>query len=59
MQLLREKEMHDVTVVAGGIIPAEDREQLLQSGISVIFGPGTSTKEIVDVIRTQSSQALG
>ena len=54
MRLLREKEMHDVTVVAGGIIPAEDRELLLRSGISAIFGPGTSTKEIVDVIRTQA-----
>ncbi len=54
LQLLREKEMHDVAVVAGGIIPAEDRELLLQSGISAIFGPGTSTKEIIDVIRTQA-----
>ena len=50
MRRLREKGMQDVTVVAGGIIPQEDREPLLQSGLKRIFGPGTSTQEIVEFI---------
>ena len=49
---LREKGMDDVTVVAGGIIPEEDREPLLQSGITAVFGPGTSTKDIVEFIKS-------
>ncbi len=51
MQGLREKGMEEVVVVAGGIIPQEDREALLAMGIRGIFGPGTSTGEIVDFIR--------
>jgi methylmalonyl-CoA mutase C-terminal domain/subunit len=48
---LREKGMGDVVVVAGGIIPEEDREALLKAGIAAIFGPGTSTTTIVQSIR--------
>ena len=50
MRGLREKGMEDVTVLAGGIIPEEDRESLLQTGIKGIFGPGTSTRDIVEFI---------
>lgn len=48
---LSEKDMEDVVVVAGGIIPEEDRAPLLEAGIAVIFGPGTSTGTIVESIR--------
>ena len=51
MDGLREKEMVDVTVIAGGIIPDSDREVLLQAGLKAIFGPGTSTQDIVKFIR--------
>ena len=51
MRCLRERQMEDVTVLAGGIIPEEDREPLLQAGIAAIFGPGTSTQDIVGYIR--------
>ena len=51
MRRLREKAMDDVMVVAGGIIPEEDRAPLLQSGIKAIFGPGTSTRDIVEFIK--------
>ena len=52
MDILREKGMEDVTVVAGGIIPEEDHETLKQMGIQGIFSPGTSTQQIVEFIRT-------
>ena len=58
MQGLREKDMEDVTVVAGGIIPEEDREALLQSGIKAIFGPGTSTREIVESIQKAVAEKI-
>ena len=51
MRCLREKGIEDVTVLAGGIIPQEDREPLLKTGIKAVFGPGTSTQDIVEFIR--------
>ncbi|HOU05390.1 MAG TPA: cobalamin B12-binding domain-containing protein, partial [Smithellaceae bacterium] len=52
MELLKEKDMDDVLVVGGGIIPEEDIEGLKKAGIAAIFGPGTPTAEIVEFIRT-------
>jgi len=51
MELLKEKDMDDVLVVGGGIIPEEDIEGLKKAGIAAIFGPGTPTAEIVEFIR--------
>ena len=51
VQGLAERGMSDVLVVAGGIIPEGDREDLLQQGISALFGPGASTQEIVAYIQ--------
>ena len=51
MDLLREYDMDDVLVVAGGIIPDEDVPALNEMGVKGIFGPGTSTDEIVRFIR--------
>ena len=51
MRLLQEEEMDDVKVLLGGIIPEQDRKILLEMGISAVFGPGTSTSEIVEFIQ--------
>jgi methylmalonyl-CoA mutase, C-terminal domain len=51
MALLREKGMHEVTVVIGGIIPDADIPALKQAGIAQVFLPGTPTQTIVDFIR--------
>ena len=51
MELLREKGMHDVTVLIGGIIPDADVPALKQAGIAEVFLPGTPTQAIVDFIR--------
>jgi methylmalonyl-CoA mutase C-terminal domain/subunit len=51
MQLLRENNMDDVLVLLGGIIPDEDIPQLKELGVGAIFGPGSTTDEIVSVIR--------
>ena len=47
---LEEKEMKDVVVFGGGIIPDEDIPKLKQQGVKEIFGPGTSTVEMIDWI---------
>jgi len=51
MELLKEKGVHDVLVIGGGIIPDEDVAPLKEVGIAEIFGPGTYTDEIVKYIR--------
>jgi methylmalonyl-CoA mutase C-terminal domain/subunit len=56
MELLREKGLNDVLVVGGGIIPDEDIAELKKSGIAEIFGPGTSTEQIVNFIQTHARQ---
>ena len=48
---LKENEMGDVVVVAGGIIPEDDRPVLQEMGVTSVFGPGTPTSEIVEAIR--------
>ena len=50
--LLKEKQMEDVLVVVGGIIPDEDTELLKQMGVAAVFQPGASLEAIVDFIRT-------
>ena len=59
MELLRSQGMEDVLVVLGGIVPEQDREPLAQMGVAAVFGPGTSTQQIVEYIRStgQSSGA--
>jgi methylmalonyl-CoA mutase C-terminal domain/subunit len=51
VQLLQKKGLHDVLVIGGGIIPQEDIPFLKEKGVSAIFGPGTSIKEIANYIR--------
>ncbi|MCW4036257.1 MAG: cobalamin B12-binding domain-containing protein [Candidatus Bathyarchaeota archaeon] len=51
MELMKAKEMTDVLVIAGGIIPKEDIQPLKDAGISEIFGPGTPTDDIVRYIK--------
>ncbi len=55
MELLREKDMTDVKVVVGGIIPDQDAEALKQQGVAAIFQPGASLDAIVGFIRAAVS----
>jgi methylmalonyl-CoA mutase C-terminal domain/subunit len=52
VELLREKDAQDITVIGGGIIPEQDFPALYSSGIKAIFTPGASLDSIVDWIRT-------
>jgi methylmalonyl-CoA mutase C-terminal domain/subunit len=48
---LRDAGAADVLVVAGGIIPEEDRAGLEAAGIAAIFGPGSTIAEIATYLR--------
>lgn len=52
INLMKEKQMDDVLVTGGGIIPEADAEQLKQLGVGKLFPPGTSTIAIVEYITT-------
>jgi len=56
MELLREKEMTDVLVVVGGIIPDEDANELKKLGVAEVFQPGASLEKIVTFIRESVQQ---
>lgn len=50
-KLLKDRNMEDVLVVGGGVIPEEDIPALKKAGIAGVFGPGTPTDDIADFIR--------
>ncbi|MBV9612853.1 MAG: cobalamin B12-binding domain-containing protein [Acidobacteriaceae bacterium] len=56
MELLREKEMTDVLVVVGGIIPDDDAAVLKKLGVAEVFQPGASLERIVHFIRDSVGQ---
>ena len=47
MELMRENDLGDVPVFVGGIIPNDDIPALQQAGVAGIYGPGTSTEDII------------
>jgi methylmalonyl-CoA mutase C-terminal domain/subunit len=52
MNLLREQDMGDVIVVAGGIISDHDAQILKnEHGVSAVYGPGTPTQQIIQFIQ--------
>jgi methylmalonyl-CoA mutase, C-terminal domain len=57
MELLKQKQMDDVIVLVGGIVPDEDAEQLKKLGVAAVFQPGASLEEIVEFIRRKAPQA--
>lgn len=53
MELLKENQMSDVFVVAGGVIPDEDIPELKKIGIREVFTPGASVNKVIDFIKNQ------
>jgi methylmalonyl-CoA mutase C-terminal domain/subunit len=51
LDLLRDKEMTDVKVIVGGIVPDEDAEALKRLGVAAVFQPGARLDAIVSFIR--------
>ncbi|MDK1028057.1 MAG: cobalamin B12-binding domain-containing protein [Anaerolineae bacterium] len=51
LELLKANGLENVKVFIGGIIPDEDLPRLKEMGVSGIYGPGTSTEEIIKQVR--------
>ncbi|MBK8519907.1 MAG: cobalamin B12-binding domain-containing protein [Ferruginibacter sp.] len=49
--LMKAKEMNDVLLTGGGIIPEEDMDELNKMGVGKLFAPGATTSEIADYIK--------
>ncbi|HVP76833.1 MAG TPA: cobalamin B12-binding domain-containing protein [Thermodesulfobacteriota bacterium] len=58
ISLFRQKGMKDIYIIAGGIIPDGDVPGLKKMGIKEVFGPGTTTAQVVrcvkDLVRDKS-----
>jgi methylmalonyl-CoA mutase len=57
IQALKQQGADDIIVIAGGVIPQQDYAFLEQSGVSLIFGPGTpipeAARKVLDAINTK------
>lgn len=49
--LMKEKQMDDVLLTGGGIIPEEDMKELNRQGVGKLFPPGTTTSDIAGYIK--------
>ncbi|HRX03045.1 MAG: cobalamin B12-binding domain-containing protein [Anaerolineae bacterium] len=58
VELLHAEGMDDVIVLVGGIIPDEDIAPLRAAGVEGIFGPGTSTQDIVAFIHERTAEPV-
>jgi len=50
MNLMKEKNIADVKLVIGGVIPPDDVAELEKSGVDAVFTPGTRKSTIIDKI---------
>jgi methylmalonyl-CoA mutase C-terminal domain/subunit len=53
VELLAEQGADDIMVIGGGIIPEQDIPELKAKGTREVFGPGSSTQDIIAYIREQ------
>ena len=53
VELLKEQGADDILVFGGGVIPDEDREELLAKGISEIFVPGNGTQRTIEFLKAR------
>jgi methylmalonyl-CoA mutase C-terminal domain/subunit len=51
LELLAERDVHDMVVFGGGIIPEADIPELERLGVAKIFTPGATTQSIVEWVR--------
>lgn len=52
LELLKKNDSSDIIVFGGGIVPKDDVAALKKLGVKEIFLPGTSTKQVVDWVRS-------
>ncbi len=50
IELLKLRGAGDISVIVGGIIPAEDVDKLFELGVGAVFGPGSSLADITATV---------
>ena len=56
---LKARGIDDRMVLAGGIIPEDDIQPMKEMGVREVFGPGTSTVDIIEYIKENISARQG
>ena len=51
LNLMKEKDVDDILLFGGGIIPEDDLHKLKDLGVGELFTPGTSTTEIINYLK--------
>jgi methylmalonyl-CoA mutase C-terminal domain/subunit len=51
ISLMKEKDVNDILLTGGGIIPDSDADELNKLGVAKLFAPGTEMSEIVRYIQ--------
>ena len=51
LERMKAEGLNDVLVFVGGIIPEEDMPVLLAMGVTAVYGPGTTTQQVVEDMR--------
>jgi methylmalonyl-CoA mutase, C-terminal domain len=59
LTLMKEKQMGDVLLTGGGIIPDADMKKLRDMGCGELFPPGTETSKIISYIKTAVEKQKG
>jgi methylmalonyl-CoA mutase C-terminal domain/subunit len=57
-RLMDDEGLSDVPLVAGGVIPDSDIEELKHRGVAAVFTPGTRLDDIVSYIRARAHREL-
>ncbi|MFA3782442.1 cobalamin B12-binding domain-containing protein [Melioribacteraceae bacterium 4301-Me] len=51
LELMKNRNLNDVLLFGGGIIPEDDLQKLKSIGVGELFTPGTSTTEIIKYLK--------
>ena len=51
IEIMKQKQLTDVLLTGGGIIPDADRQKLKEIGVGELFAPGTAMVTIVEYIK--------
>jgi methylmalonyl-CoA mutase len=61
IEALKQQGADDILVVAGGVIPPQDYDELRDAGVAAVFGPGTNipvaAREVLGLIRSRRKAA--
>ncbi len=53
VELLKAQGADDILVFGGGVIPDEDRQELLKRGITEVFVPGGGTQKTIEFLKNR------